>query len=251
MRLTTQEIALNSARANAQVAISRIDAYLIRYLKDPTAEDLEYMNFLLKSYLENSSRYALDKIVITYEKEPINPEFYPLFPREQRQADFEELEKRYEELREKHRSTVAELDELKSKTSPRKRRRGELVPVFWGNSFEQDDTADHLLEPIKREKLPVRKLAYRGLELPYVIEGGQVWFVATQALEALGIGEHWIKRTHLGEFNKRRDLNLEGIKRPSLLNFEALKRVAKQAGRNNPDLNIEGLEVLVADIKCD
>lgn len=241
------QIKITSARHQAQAAISRIDAYLLRYLKDPAKDRLEYLTFLLKSYLDQSSSYALDKIIIAYEQEPASPAFSPLFPKEQRDADFVELEEKYSALVERHRATFGELMELKGK--PKKQRGiGDQVPVIWQRNLNEEDTPSHLVGTKSREKLPIQKLTYNGCELPYVVADGQIWFVAVPALKALGIGEHWIKRTHIGAFNKRRDLNLEGIKRPSLLNFEGFKRVAKHAGRNNPAISINRLDVVVANV---
>lgn len=241
------QVKIASARHQAQAAVSRIDAYLLKYLKDPTEDRLEYIAFLLKSYLDQSSSYALDKIIITYEQDPTSPAFSPLFPKEQRDAEFVELEEKYSALVERHRATFGELMELKGK--PKKQSvKDDQVPVIWQRNLNEEDAPNHLVGTKSREKLAVQKLIYNGCELLYVIADGQIWFVAVSALKALGIGDHWIKRTHIGAFNKRRDLNLEGIKRPSLLNFEAFKRVVRQAGRNNPAINIDGLDVVISKI---
>jgi len=239
------EVQSNIIKTVLSEEIQRIDAYLLGYLKQPSKDRLEYMTFLLSKYLESSPRFRLDSVTITYETAPSEFSYSPLFPKDKESKDIKELREEVLRLKEINGSLIRENHVLKFHQKNKRSNKAIIQPPESWLDPDPVPVKSTVTKP--KEKLKQSTLSFKGLSLPYVIDGKEMWFIALPTLKALGIGEHWIKRTHLGGYNKRRDLSVEGSKRPSLINLEAIRRLAKQAGRYE-DISIEGLDVLVAQV---
>lgn len=277
--------------------VSRIDAYLLGYLKEPTADRLEYVHLLLQDWLDSAPKYSLHKAHITYETTPTDTAYRPLWPKEHYDEEREQDKATIQQLRDQYSEAARKLNEMAIELRQRRRQRRKKAAVKeeahddYLDEYDQDTfglmglpevveddeqtiqdegISSQAVSKVRREAraeakaqreaeaaarkaarearkaskrmieyLPVHELDYNGLKLPYVVHEGQRWFLAEKTLAAFGVGMHWLKpdRAPVGPENRRRDLNVVGIKRPTLITVEGLGIVGRRANFSSEGLS--------------
>jgi hypothetical protein len=108
--------------------VSRIDDYLLVYLRNPTEDRLEYIRFLLEDWLKEAPNYSLDKANIAYEITPSQPNYSPLFPKEHYNEEREKEKAALQDARERYSEVARKLHEVTKRRSRKKEEDAEVQP---------------------------------------------------------------------------------------------------------------------------